>query len=85
MYWLSQTGHIVTKMPSTLEELAKCKPIYETLPGWMSDTTACRSFADLPENAQKYVLRLEELCGLPVSLVAVGPDREQIIVRRDLF
>ena len=51
----------------------------------MSDTTACRSFADLPENAQKYVLRLEELCGLPVSLVAVGPDREQIIVRRDLF
>ena len=81
----SQTGHIVTKMPSTLEELAKCKPIYETLPGWMSDTTACRSFADLPENAQKYVLRLEELCGLPVSLVAVGPDREQIIVRRDLF
>ncbi len=75
----------MTKMPSTLEELAKCKPIYETLPGWMSDTTACRSFADLPENAQKYVLRLEELCGLPVSLVAVGPDREQIIVRRDLF
>lgn len=81
----SLTGHIVTKMPSTLEELAKCKPIYETLPGWMTDTTACRSFADLPENAQKYVLRLEELCGLPVSLVAVGPDREQIIVRRDLF
>ena len=81
----SLTGHIVTKMPSTLEELAKCKPIYETLPGWMTDTTACRSFADLPENAQKYVLRLEELCGLPVSLVAVGPDREQIIVRHDLF
>ncbi len=81
----NRTGVILKKMPSTLEELAKCKPIYETLPGWQQDTSGCRTFEELPENAQKYILRLEELCGLPVALVAVGPDREQIIVRQELF
>ncbi|MCX4266146.1 MAG: adenylosuccinate synthetase, partial [Firmicutes bacterium] len=81
----SRTGVILKKMPSTLEELAKCKPIYETMPGWLADTSGCRRFEDLPENAQKYILRLEELCGLPVAMVAVGADREQIIVRQSMF
>ena len=81
----NRTGVILKKMPSTLEELAKCKPIYETLPGWLEDTSGCRNFEELPENAQKYILRLEELCGLPVAMVAVGADREQIIVRREMF
>lgn len=81
----NRTGVILKKMPSTLAELAKCKPIYETLPGWQRDTSGCRTFEELPENAQKYILRLEELCGLPVAMVAVGPDREQIIVRQELF
>ena len=81
----SRTGVILKKMPSTLEELAKCKPIYETMPGWLADTSGCRRFEDLPENAQKYILRLEELCGLPVAMVAVGADREQIIVRQPMF
>jgi adenylosuccinate synthase len=78
-------GEIITKLPSTLEQLSECTPVYETLPGWLEDTTGCRMFRDLPVNAQKYILRLEELVGLPISIVAVGADRNSTIVRRELF
>ena len=78
-------GEIITRMPSTLEALAECTPVYETLPGWLCDTTECRMFRDLPVNAQKYILRLEELVGLPVSMVAVGAERDSTIVRREMF
>ncbi len=78
-------GEIITKMPSNLEALAECTPVYETMPGWMCDTTECRMFRDLPVNAQKYILRLEELVGLPISMVAVGAERNSTIVRREMF
>lgn len=78
-------GEIITRMPSTLEALAECTPVYETMPGWMCDTTGCRMFRDLPVNAQKYILRLEELVGLPISMVAVGAERNSTIVRREMF
>ena len=55
--------------------------MYETLPGWSGDVSGCRSFADLPENCRKYVERIEEILGVPVSLVSVGPDRRQTIER----
>jgi adenylosuccinate synthase len=55
-------------------------PVYEQLPGWKSDTTACRNFQDLPEKARLYLARLSELCGAPVAFVGVGPDRSQTIV-----
>ena len=78
-------GEIINRMPSTLEALAECTPVYETMPGWLCDTTECRMFRDLPVNAQKYILRLEELVGLPISIVAVGADRNSTIVRREMF
>lgn len=78
-------GEVITRMPSTLEALAECTPVYETMPGWMCDTTGCRMFRDLPVNAQKYILRLEELVGLPISMVAVGAERNSTIVRREMF
>ena len=78
-------GERTDRFPSTTEEIAKCKPIYETMPGWMEDTTGIRNYEDLPENAKNYIKRLEELCGVPVSMVAVGPDRTQTIVRNPLF
>lgn len=78
-------GEVITRMPSTLEALAECTPVYETMPGWMCDTTGCRIFRDLPVNAQKYILRLEELVGLPISMVAVGAERNSTIVRREMF
>ena len=56
-------------------------PVYETLPGWDEDITKAKVWEDLPENARRYVMRLEELCGVPVVMVSVGPDREQTIVR----
>lgn len=81
----SYKGQIVDKLPSTLEELAHCTPVYETLPGWQQDTTGCRMFRELPINAQKYILRLEELVGVPISIVAVGASREDTIVRTEMF
>lgn len=81
----SYRGKVTDRLPSTLAALSACTPIYETLPGWQADTTGCRSFDELPENAQKYILRLEELTGMPVAMVAVGADRESTIVRRGVF
>lgn len=55
--------------------------MYEELPGWQADTTACRAWADLPSAARDYVNRLQELAGVPISHVSVGPERAQMIVR----
>lgn len=62
--------------------LEACQPIYEELPGWQQSTRMIRNFADLPTQAQAYVRRVEELCGVPVSMVSVGPDREETIHRK---
>ena len=59
--------------------LEACKPVYETLPGWKSDLTGVRKMSDLPVAARRYVARIGELVGKPVSIVSVGPDREQTI------
>jgi len=67
-------------MPST-RALARVEPILEEWPGWETPTVAVRSFEALPEAAQRYVLRIEELCGVPVRYVGVGPGREALIVR----
>jgi len=55
--------------------LYDCEPVYEDHPGWKTDITGVRSFEDLPEAAAAYVRRVEELAGIPVSMVSVGPDR----------
>jgi adenylosuccinate synthase len=65
--------------PGDADLLEGCRPVYETLPGWGRDVSAARKLADLPANARRYVDRLAELLGLPVSIVSVGPDREQTI------
>ena len=54
---------------------------YTTVPGWKCDISACRTFEELPKNAQDYVARLEELAHTPIAFVSVGPDREQTINR----
>ena len=58
------------------------RPIYEELPGWKSDITGCRTFEDLPRAAQEYITFLEDLAEVPVAMIAVGPSREQTIMRR---
>ena len=71
------------EMPMTQSEFHHAKPIYEYLPGWWEDISACRSFADLPANAQAYVKALEDLSGARFWGVGVGPGREQTIVVND--
>merc|ERR1712110_719774 len=66
--------------PSHLNDLQKVVCEYETLEGWSEDISACRSFSDLPRSAQRYVSRIQELVGVPVSSVGVGPDRNDLLL-----
>ena len=68
---------IVDYPPEGTVELSRCKPVYENLPGWESDLTGVKSFGDLPEAAQNYVLYLERKMGVPITYISVGPGREQ--------
>jgi adenylosuccinate synthase len=72
-------GTVIDFFPSVLEELAECTPIYEEFPGFDEDITACRTWEDLPAICRDYIKRLEVLCGTKVSMIGVGPDREQQI------
>ena len=72
-------GRRVDSFPTDLSVLARCRPIYEALPGWGEDVTAARAPSDLPDNARRYVAFVAEGAGVPVSYVSVGPGREQFI------
>lgn len=72
-------GERITHFPGDAFLLERCKPIYETLPGWKTDISTVRKASDLPGAAKRYVERVAELVELPVSIVSVGPDREQTI------
>jgi adenylosuccinate synthase len=72
-------GEPRTFFPSDAYQLEQCKPVYETLGGWTEDITTARKLTDLPTAARRYIDRIGELIGLPVSIVSVGPDREQTI------
>ena len=68
--------------PLEAEVLAQCEPIYEELPGWQESTASIRRFSDLPENAQKYLVHVESLAGVPIDIISTGPDRKDTIVLR---
>jgi adenylosuccinate synthase len=68
-------------VPASEVVYGRLEPVYEELPGWGSDTTACRSWGSLPGAARAYVERLESLAGVPISHISVGPERAQMIVR----
>jgi adenylosuccinate synthase len=72
-------GKNINHFPGNIATLEKCQPIYEELPGWQASVRNARKFEQLPANARQYVTRLEELISCPVSLISVGPKREQII------
>jgi adenylosuccinate synthase len=75
-------GERLDEMPMTQTEFHHAKPVYELLPGWRSDISGCRSFDELPKEAQSYVRRLEELSGAPFWGVGVGPGREESLTLR---
>jgi len=62
-------------MPPSLEQLENCRPVYEDHPGWSEPIGEARSFSELPVNAQDYLRRMEELSGVPIYVVSVGPSR----------
>lgn len=78
-------GEVLDEFPASLKVLAEVEPVYEEVPGWKTDTTKCRSYADLPENARKYLDRLAAAAGIRVGIVSVGPGREQTIILEDMF
>jgi adenylosuccinate synthase len=74
-------GEKLQSMPANLAVLSNVQVEYETMPGWAEDITNCRTFEELPENCQKYVLRVQELLGIPIRWIGVGPSREAVIDR----
>jgi adenylosuccinate synthase len=78
-------GKKLNSPPSSVEELARCKPLYEELPGWQTDISDVRRFEDLPREARNYVQRLEELLDCPASIISVGERREQTIMVQELL
>ncbi len=77
----NKNGEITTDFPPTLTELAECEPVYEEMDGWNEDISDIKEFDKLPEAAQKYILRVEELIGCRISSIGVGPGRDQNIER----
>lgn len=74
-------GQALRHMPSELDDFAACVPVYETAAGWSEDITGVRTFDALPVAARRYVERVEALVNVPVSLITVGPARDQSIAR----
>jgi adenylosuccinate synthase len=73
-------GQTVDSVPASISKLSRCKPVYEEFQGWNCPTTGCASFDELPERAKKYVRWIEELTGVPVSVLSVGPKRSSTIL-----
>jgi len=71
--------------PVGADELARCLPVYETLPGWQSDTVGITAYEQLPEKARAYIAYLENALGLPIAIVSTGPDRVHTIQRETLL
>ncbi|GAA3460734.1 adenylosuccinate synthase [Saccharothrix longispora] len=78
-------GERVDDMPMTQTDVHHAVPVYEELPGWFEDISACRTFEELPANARAYVEHLEEISGARMSAIGVGPGRDQTIVRHRII
>jgi adenylosuccinate synthase len=74
-------GETLEQLPSDIEVLERCEPVYEKLPGWRSSTQGLRDYAALPKPAQRYVERLAELSGCEIGLISTSPDRDHTILR----
>jgi adenylosuccinate synthase len=78
-------GEVHEQPPLLPFRYAECEPVYETLPGWKEPTSGITDFARLPENARRYLARVEQLAGVPIDIVSTGPDRAETIVLRHPF
>jgi adenylosuccinate synthase len=78
-------GRTINAFPADINMLARCQPVYEEMPGWMSDTGNIRDFKKLPDRAQKYIKRLAELTGCPFHIISIGPRRDQSIIIKQVI
>ena len=78
-------GNVLKNFTTNIKILQNCQPVYEELEGWWDDITKIRTYDSLPNNAKKYLRRIEELLKVPISIISVGPKREQTIVARSEF
>ena len=76
-------GETLTTFPAESFILDEVEPVYETLPGWDEPLSECRSWEKLPANAQRFVMRLQELVGVPIATVSVGPERSCVLTKPD--
>jgi adenylosuccinate synthase len=78
-------GEIIDYYPSNLRVLAQCEAVYEEMPGWHEDLSHVQSLDDLPENTRRYVERVAELTGIPITIFSVGRNREQTHLVRPVY
>lgn len=78
-------GQQIEEVPANLNQLAECKPVYETLPGWRQDIRGIRDYDDLPDLARSYLARIETLTKVPIQIVSVGPGRDETMVLNNPF
>lgn len=78
-YKNKKTGETIKSYPTCVFTHQDYEPVYETHAGWLCDITKCKTYDELPQNAKKYLARLEELLGIKITIISVGPDREQTI------
>ncbi len=78
-------GGIIKDFTTNMKILQNCEPVYEELDGWWDDITKIKTYDQLPNNAKKYLRRIEELLKVPISIVSVGPEKSQTIITRSEF
>ncbi|HEX5091562.1 MAG TPA: adenylosuccinate synthase [Burkholderiales bacterium] len=78
-------GELSEILPVGAEELERCEPVYEELPGWKESTVGIKAYDRLPRGAREYLKRIESLAGVPIDLISTGPERDETIVRRHPF
>jgi adenylosuccinate synthase len=78
-------GQFTDILPVGADDLERCEPVYETMPGWTDSTVGVKTLEGLPAAARAYIKRMEEVCGVPVDMISTGPDREETIVLRHPF
>ena len=75
----------LTEFPSDVNHLARCQPVYESMPGWSEPTKGVRMFDGLPDAARRYIARLEDVSGVRAAIVSTGSERDDTIIRSDVL
>ena len=75
-------GEHIDLLPMGAEDIARCKPVYETLPGWSESTVGVTDYVKLPQSARRYLERIEQVTGVPIDMISTSPDRDHTIMMR---